>query len=201
VILLLDVDKPEFILKAIKDLYSIRKNSENIKLATDKASKVVYALKKFTHKEQSEEKEKANLFDNIETVLTLHHNQLKQGIEVIKDYDEIPFVNCYPDELVQVWTNLISNSIQAMNNKGIITISIKKVNEIVKISIRDNGPGIPVEIRDKIFDPFFTTKKAGEGTGIGLDLVMKIIKKHKATLELESEVGVGTNFIITLPIN
>lgn len=201
VIPLLNVDNPEFILKAAKDLYSIRKNSENIKLATDKASKFVYALKKFIYKEQSGEKEKANLWENIETVLILHQNQLKQGITVIKDYEEIPFIYCYPDELVQLWTNLISNSIQAMNNKGTITISIKNNAENVEISIKDNGPGIPAEIQDKIFDPFFTTKKAGEGTGIGLDLVMKIIKRHNAKLKLESEVGIGTNFIISLPIN
>ena len=198
---LLDVENPEFILKAIKDLYSVRKNSENIKLAVDKASKIVFALKKFTHKDQGGEKEKANLIDNIETVLTLQYNQLKQGIEVIRDFDEIPLIDCHPDELVQVWTNLISNAIQAMNNKGVLTISVKNMGENVKISLKDTGNGIPNEIRDKIFEPFFTTKKAGEGTGIGLDLVRRIIDKHGATLNLKSEIGVGTTFIITLPIN
>ena len=198
---LLDVDDPEFILKSIKDIYSVRKNSENIKLAVDKASKVVFALKKFTHKDQGGEKEKANLIDNIETVLTLQHNQLKQGVEVIRDFDEIPLINCYPDCLVQVWTNLISNAIQAMNHKGVLTISVKNRDKNVKISIKDTGSGIADEIRDKIFEPFFTTKKAGEGTGIGLDFVKKIIDKHDAKLNLESKVGVGTTFIITLPIN
>lgn len=198
---LLDVDNPEFILKSIKDIYSVRKNSENIKLAVDKASKVVFALKKFTHKDQGGEKEKANLIDNIETVLTLLHNQLKQGIDLIKDFDEIPQVYCFPDELVQVWTNLISNAIQAMDNQGTLTITVQNSGNNVQVSIKDTGCGIANEIKDKIFEPFFTTKKAGEGTGIGLGLVRKIVDKHSATLNFESEIGVGTIFTITLPIN
>lgn len=198
---LLKINNPEFVLKSIKDIYSVRKNSENIKLAVDKASKVVFALKKFTHKDQGGDKEKASLVDNIETVLTLQHNFLKQGIEVIREYDEVPLVNCYADELVQVWTNLISNSIQAMNNTGTLCISIKNLGEKVKVSIEDTGIGIPKEIQQKIFEPFFTTKKAGEGTGIGLDLVAKIVEKHGAILDLESEVGKGTKFTVTLPIN
>uniref|UniRef100_UPI003216D368 PAS domain-containing sensor histidine kinase n=1 Tax=uncultured Draconibacterium sp. TaxID=1573823 RepID=UPI003216D368 len=201
VIPLLDVDDPEFLLKSLKNIYSVRKNAENIKLAIEKASKIVFALKKFSHKDQGGEKEKANLIDNIETVLILHHNRLKHGIELTKNYDEIPLVNCYPDELIQVWTNLISNSIDAMENKGELTIDVKNLGEKVKISVTDTGKGIPDEIRQKIFEPFFTTKKAGEGTGIGLDLVVKIIEKHNASLDLESKVGLGTTFTITLPVN
>lgn len=192
----------EFILKALKDVYSIRKNSDNIEMAVDKASKVVFALKKFTHKDQGEEqKEKTNLLDNIETVLTLHYNQIKQGIEVVTNYDKIPLINCYPDCLVQVWTNLISNAIQAMNNQGTLSIDVKDLGESVKVCIADTGCGIPEENLKKIFEPFFTTKKAGEGTGIGLDLVKGILDKHNAKLDLKSEVGVGTTFCIELPIN
>jgi PAS domain S-box-containing protein len=199
--LLKRIKNPEFVLKAVKDIYSVRKNSENIKLAVDKASTIVFALKKFAHKDQRGDKEKANLIDNIETVLVLLHNRLKQGIEISKEYDEIPMINCYPDELIQVWTNLITNSIQAMNNQGELSIAVRNLGEKVTISITDNGPGIPDDIKEKIFEPFFTTKKAGEGTGIGLDLVAKIIEKHEATLDLKSEIGVGTTFIITLPVN
>lgn len=197
----LNSENSEFILKSIKDIYSVRKNAGNIKLAVDKAAKVVFALKKFTHKDQGGEKEKANIIDNIETVLTLHHNRLKQGVEVIREFDDIPLVNCYPDELVQVWTNLVSNSIQAMENQGILTINVKNLGEKVQVAITDTGCGIPDNIKDKIFEPFFTTKKAGEGTGIGLDLVSKIIEKHHAILELNSKVEEGTTFTITLPVN
>ena len=201
VIELLDVEDPEFILKAIKDIYSVRKNTENIKLAVDKASKVVFALKRFAHKDQGEKMEQADLIENIETVLVLHHNQLKQGIEVIKDFDEAPLIYCYPDELIQVWTNLISNSIHAMNYAGQIKISIKNLGSNVKVSIQDNGHGIPEEIRDKVFEPFFTTKSSGEGTGIGMDIVKRILEKHHAKIDMESETGVGTTFHITLPVN
>ncbi len=196
----LDVSKPEYILQSIKDIYSVRKNSENIKLAVDKASKVVFALKKFAHKDQGGEMEKANIIDSIETVLTLHHNRIKQGIEVIRNFDEIPLVSCYPDELIQVWSNLVNNSIHAMENKGTLTIGVRNIGEKVQVSISDTGCGIPEEIREKIFEPFFTTKKAGEGTGIGLDLIVKILDKHQATIDLETKVGIGTTFTITLPV-
>lgn len=201
IIPLLKINDPEFILKAVRDIYSVRKNSENIRLAVDKASRMVFALKTFAHKDQGGDKERANLIDNIETVLTLQHNLLKQGIEVVREYDEVPQINCFADELVQVWTNIISNSIHAMNNTGNLVITVKNLGEKVKVSICDDGPGIPKDIRTKIFEPFFTTKKAGEGTGIGLDLVSKIIDKHGAFLELESEIGKGTTFNITLPVN
>ncbi|WP_321344322.1 ATP-binding protein [uncultured Draconibacterium sp.] len=201
VIPLLDIDDPVFLLKSIKDIYSVRKNSENIRLAVEKASKVVFALKRFTHKEQEQFKEKANLIENIEMVLTLHHNRIKQGIDLVLDYDTIPLVNCYPDELVQVWTNLISNAIQAMNNKGTLSVKVKNLAERVQISISDTGCGIPKENLKKIFEPFFTTKKAGEGTGIGLDLVLKIVEKHQATIDVESKIDEGTTFTVTLPVN
>ena len=198
---ILDVENPEFILKAVRDIYSVRKNSENIKLAVEKASKMVFALKKFAHKEQKEIKEPVNLVENIETVLTLYHNQLKQSIEVVKDFDDVPLINCYPDELVQVWSNLVSNAIQAMNYQGRLEIHIRNLKSEVKISIIDNGVGIPKDLHEKIFEPFFTTKKAGEGTGIGLDVVKRIVKKHDAKIELESEPGKGTAFHILLPVN
>ncbi|WP_167608662.1 PAS domain-containing sensor histidine kinase [Maribellus sediminis] len=201
VIRMLNVNDPVFILQSIRNIYSVRKNAENIKLAVDKASKLVFALKKFAHKDITEKKEQANLIENIETVLILHHNQLKQGIEVIKDYEEVPLINCYPDELMQVWTNLISNSIHAMDYHGDLTITVRNLGKKVKVSISDIGHGIPDEIKQRIFEPFFTTKKSGEGTGIGLDIVKRILDKHNATMELESEIGVGTSFHITLPVN
>jgi signal transduction histidine kinase len=88
-----------------------------------------------------------------------------------------------------------------MNNRGVLTISVKNHGPQVKVSIKDTGAGIPEEIRERIFEPFFTTKKSGEGTGIGLDIVQKIIEKHQAKIELESQTGVGTTFTVLLPVN
>ena len=132
--------------------------------------------------------------------LKYYQNYLKQGIEIIKDYEDVPEILCYLDELNQVWTNLIHNSIQAMNGVGKITIEIKLIeNENLLISIEDNGPGIPPQIKDKIFEPFFTTKPRGEGSGLGLHIIKKILEKHNAQLQLETEPG-KTKFEVKIPI-
>ena len=178
------------------------------------------------HFEESEEMVASNLKENMETVLTILNNKLKNSIEVIKHYDPIPPIYCFPDELNQIWTNLIHNSIQAMQGNGIIQIEIKLVstpdlknlqspipitykveeeniekysyNQYLSITIEDNGPGIPPEIQKKIFEPFFTTKKAGEGSGLGLHIIQKILSKHKGYLELHS-IPARTRFTIYLP--
>ena len=133
-------------------------------------------------------------------MLTLYYNQLKQGIEVIKNYPEdLPKIPCYPDELNQVWTNLIHNAIQAMESKGTLTIDVKQQQENILVSIIDSGKGIPAEILPKIFQPFFTTKPAGEGSGLGLDIVKKIVDKHRGTISFQSVPG-NTTFTVQLPI-
>jgi signal transduction histidine kinase len=146
------------------------------------------------------EKVPTDIIDGIETVLTLYHNQLKQGIEVVRDYDELPKFDCYEDEMNQVWTNLIHNAIQAMDYKGILSISAKNNVDSITICFTDNGSGIEKDIQDKIFEPFFTTKKQGEGSGMGLDIVKRIIEKHDGKITFKSELGKGTEFIISLPV-
>lgn len=190
----------ETVLKMAYKLTGLQRSTQNIITATDKASKVVFALKNFAHIDQSGEMVKANIIDGIETVLTLYYNQLKHGVEVVRDYKEIPKIFCYPDELNQIWTNLLHNSLQAMQNKGKIIIKAFTENEFIVVSFTDNGSGIPIEIKDKIFQPFFTTKSAGEGTGLGLDIVRRIVEKHKGKIGLESEPG-KTTFSIYLPNN
>jgi signal transduction histidine kinase len=137
----------------------------------------------------------------METVLTIYHNAIKHGIEIIKNYDEIPMIYCFPDELNQIWTNLLHNSIQAMDGKGTITINIHTIENggVLSISIEDTGPGIPPEIQEKIFEPFFTTKPRGEGSGLGLHIIKKILEKHKGVLLLDTEPG-RTKFTVNIPI-
>jgi signal transduction histidine kinase len=180
-------------------LSGIQKSIETISVATDKASKVVFALKSFTHFDSSGEMSKANINQNIDTVLTLYHNQLKQKTEVIKNFVSLPEIYCYPDELIQVWTNIIHNAIQAMSNTGTLTITTEIIEKKVRVSISDTGSGIPDAIKSKIFNAFFTTKKIGEGSGLGLDIVKKIIDKHKGKIWFESQEGVGTTFFIEIP--
>jgi two-component system NtrC family sensor kinase len=163
----------------------------------------VKSLKSFMHFDQKEEMIIADLSDGLETVLTILHNQLKQGVDVVRNYEDVPHIYCYPDELNQIWTNLIHNSIQAMHGKGQIIVELKQVEgqsaqKEILISVEDNGPGIPPEIQKKIFEPFFTTKPAGEGSGLGLHIIGKILQKHMGRIELESEPG-KTKFSIYIP--
>lgn len=188
------------ILENSKNIASINKNHKTIGLAVDKAGKTVFALKKFSHTGNTGEKIQFSIVENIETVLIIYSNILKQGVELEKKFDEVPLINGYPDELTQVWTNLIHNATQAMNQNGIMKIEIKYLNGKIIVSIRDSGSGISKDIREKIFEPFFTTKPIGEGTGIGLDIVKKIIKNHNGNIYFESEIGIGTTFYVELPV-
>jgi PAS domain S-box-containing protein len=188
------------VLRNARDFISLLKNTKTISIATDKASKVVFALKKYAHRDSMGEKVPTDIIDGIETVLTLYDNQLKQGITLIKDYKEIPLAMCYQDEINQVWTNLIQNGIQSMGQEGKLSISVRNDEKNIFVSVKDTGEGIDPGILDKIFDPFFTTKKQGEGSGLGLDIVKKIIDKHSGTIDVVSKIGEGATFIITLPI-
>ena len=188
------------ILEIAYKVSELKRGIATINTATDRASKVVFALKTYARYEQSGEKTAASIAEGIETVLTLYQNLLKQGVEVVKNYAEIPPLLCYPDELNQVWTNLIHNALQAMNYRGRLTIELAEQDGQAKISISDSGQGIPEEIKAKIFDPFFTTKPAGEGSGLGLDIVKKIVEKHQGTIEVESIPG-HTTFKVFLPIS
>ncbi len=192
-------DKNELILSSAFHLTNQTKTANNIETAVKKASKVVHALKSYSRFDQAEAKVEADLRENIETVLILYQNQIKQGVELIKNFnDDKIIIDCYPDELIQVWTNLIHNSIQAMRNDGKLTIDLHKNGKKVMVSISDNGPGIPEAIQPRVFDAFFTTKPTGEGSGLGLDIVRKIIDKHQGTIDFNS-CSNGTTFNITLP--
>ncbi|TGL39806.1 PAS domain-containing protein [Leptospira perdikensis] len=171
-----------------------------------RVSKILYALKNFAHFDKLGVKVKADLISNIETVLTLYNNQIKTGITVVRHYPEnLSPILCYPDDLIQVWTNLIFNAIQAMSYKGKLTISVKEKHSnsnrtpFLEVTIEDNGSGIPESIKDRIFEPFFTTKELGEGSGLGLDIVRRVILKHNGHIEVESVPG-KTCFTVLLPI-
>ena len=187
------------ILEIASKLSEVKKGTATINTSVDLASKAVFALKIYARYNQSGEKTITNLTDGIETVLTLYQNQFKHGVEVVKNYSEIPPIPCYPDELNRVWKNLIHNALQAMDNQGILQIDVTQVDRQIKIGITDSGCGIPPEIQDKIFEPFFTTKSAEEGIGLGLDLVKKIIDKHSGKVTVERQPG-RTTFNVFIPL-
>ncbi len=197
---LLKDSKSETTLNMAYQLSNLQKSTQTITLASERAGKVVFALKSFARYDSTGKKVPANLFEGIETILTLYQNQFKHGVEVIKNYTDLPPVMCYPDELNQVWTNLIHNALHAMSNKGTLQVDAAVQESNVLISITDNGIGISDDIKPKIFEPFFTTKPAGEGSGLGLDIVKNIIEKHNGKIVMTSEPG-NTTFSVYLPIN
>jgi len=190
----------ENFLKTVRQFVRLQESTRDIKIASERAAKIVFALKTYARFNQTGETIEANIIDGIEVVLTLYQNQLKQGVQVIRNYQELPQIRCYFDELNQVWTNLIHNGLQAMNNRGILTIDAREQNGCILVSVTDSGEGIPEEVKPKIFQPFFTTKPPGEGSGLGLDIVRRIVEKHRGIIEFESIPG-QTTFTVSLPIN
>lgn len=180
-------------------LTGIGRNSATIQTAIGRASKVVFALKNFTHLSCSDEAIRTDINQGIRTVLVLYQGLLRQGCEVVEHFGNLPEINCFPDELNQVWTNLIHNSLHAMQNKGTLTIQTQQQQNNIVVTITDTGSGIPVEAQSKIYDTFFTTKSAGEGSGLGLGICKRIIDKHQGSIEFTSEPG-KTSFVVVLPI-
>lgn len=197
---LLQDSERQTILRIAYQLSSLQKSTRTIATATDRAAKVVFALKTYARYDVQGEKVLANPIEGLETVLTLYQNHLKRGVETIRNYEpDLPLVPCYPDELNQVWTNLIHNALQAMESKGVLNIEVKRQAQYVQVSITDSGKGIPPDIMPRIFEPFFTTKPPGEGSGLGLQISRKIIEKHAGTILVESVPG-ETTFTVLLPL-
>jgi len=196
---LLQIPQANQIVQIAYDIARLHSNSQNINNAVERASKIVFALKSYARYDHSGQKQSLQITESIETVLELYHNYLKKGVTVTRHYQPVPEIPCYGDELVQVWTNLIHNAVQAMDGKGTLKIGVRQQNQDIVVEVTDSGCGIAPEITDKIFEPFFTTKSAGEGSGLGLDIVQKIIKKHQGTITFSSVPG-NTTFTITLPM-
>ena len=176
------------------------KNNLTILTSVEKASRVVQALKMYLHSATETNMKSFNLKESFETVLTIYQNQLKQGIEVIFKIDDKIQIKGHVEEIGQVWTNLIVNACQAMSFKGCLKIYNQIDNNNVIICVSDTGIGIDEHIGEKIFQPFFTTKKIGEGSGIGLDIVKKIVEKHEGKIYYKSVKNQGTTFFVELPL-
>lgn len=144
----------------------------------------------------------SDVHEGLESTLTVVWNELKYKVEVIRDFDNLPEINCVQSQLNQVFMNLIVNAGHAIKDKGTITLRTRALDEnSISIEIEDTGSGIAPEHLDTLFDPFFTTKPVGEGTGLGLSVSYGIIKKHRGEISVKSEQGKGTCFHIRLPIN
>ena len=170
-----------------------------IESSTSRISELVGAIKEYTYMDQAPV-QNVDVVRSLENTLTILHHKLKRGVTVNRDYQRVPLlVNSFGSELNQVWTNIIDNAIDAMGGKGELRVRTYRDDSCVVVEIADNGPGIPAEVRPHIFEPFFTTKAVGEGTGLGLDTVQRIVKKHRGNIQVSSKSG-DTRFQVWLPL-
>jgi signal transduction histidine kinase len=170
-----------------------------IESSTSRISDLVRAIKEYTYMDQAPV-QNVDIVKSLETTLTILNHKLKRGVAVQRDYQRIPLlVNSFGSELNQVWTNLIDNAIDAMEGKGELRLRTYRDDGCVVVEIGDSGPGISSEIEPHIFEPFFTTKGVGQGTGLGLDTVQRIVKKHRGNIQVTSKPG-DTRFQVWLPL-
>ena len=176
----------------------IKESKEGI----SRVGQIVKDLKDFSRVDSNQEWQWANLQQGIESTLNIVANELKYKADVVKDYQDLPDIECLPSQINQVIMNLIVNASQAIGpDRGTLTLRTGLENETVWIEVADTGAGIPPGSLQKIFDPFFTTKPVGQGTGLGLSLSYGIVKKHRGEISVVSEVGVGSTFRVELPIH
>lgn len=205
-------EDPKVIIKNVKELKEEHEYDEILEELDDlikdvnygvaRTVEIVKGLRVFSRLDEEESKN-ANINENIDATLTLLRNKTKDRITITKHYDEtMQDIECFPGQLNQVFMNILNNAIQAIPRErkdGEITIYTEETNKEIMVRIKDNGVGIPDDVKDKIWEPFFTTKEVGVGTGLGMSITYGIVEKHNGKIELTSEVGTGTEFVITLP--
>src|SRR5437660_4820930 len=170
-----------------------------IENSTSRISDLVRAIKEYTYMDQTP-LQNVDIVKSLETTLTILNHKLKRGVVVERDYQRVPLlVNFFGSELNQVWTNIIDNAIDARVGKGELRVRTYRDDNSVVVEIADNGPGISPDIQSHIFEPFFTTKGVGEGTGLGLDTALRIVKKHRGNIQVSSKPG-DTRFQVWLPL-
>jgi signal transduction histidine kinase len=192
-----DVDE---LVESISEIDSLAHDSID---GLNQISELVQSLKDFSRLDRVAE-DKFDVREGIEKTLTITRNLLKGGVEVRKDLQEVPLIHCSPSRLNQVFINLVTNAVQAMDEQGVLTIKTCHMQstqgEWVEVTFEDTGCGIPAENIEKVMDPFFTTKPVGEGTGLGLSIVRQIIDQHSGQIFIDSKEGHGTRITLSLPI-
>ncbi len=184
----------------IASLLNIGRLIKEIEISTHRISQLVQAIKEYSYMDQAA-MQQVDVHQGLENTLTILHHRLKNGVNVVREYDsKLPRICAYGTELNQIWTNLISNAIEAMQGKGELRVRTAHEIDRVRVEIGDNGPGIPPAVLPHIYEPFFTTKGVGEGTGLGLDTVCRIIRNHHGEIKVDSRPG-DTRFQVYLPIS
>jgi two-component system NtrC family sensor kinase len=175
------------------------KLNQSNQTACDRVVQIVQSLRSFARSDTTELRE-IDIHEELENALTLVHHELKRRIKVIREYGDVPRCTCFPSRLSGVFVNMLMNAAQAIEGEGQITIETSSVADTIKIKFTDTGQGIPPEHLERLFDQDFTTKPPDEGTGLGLAICEQIMEEHHGKIEVESQVGKGTTFTITLPI-
>ena len=196
----LDVDTARAALVRIAASVEVATLLNEVESATARISDLVGAIKEYTYMDQTP-LQNVDIVKGLDTTLTILNHKLKHGVVVQRDYQKVPLlVNSFGSELNQVWTNIIANAIEAMHGEGVLRVRTYREDNCVVVEIGDNGPGITPEVLPHIFEPFFTTKGVGEGTGLGLDTVQRIVKKHRGDVQVSSKPG-DTRFQVWLPLS
>jgi signal transduction histidine kinase len=178
---------------------------KGINEGASRTAEIVKGLRIFSRLDEDDLK-KADVNEGLDSTLIIANNLFNNNIELVKEYGEVPLIECYPGKLNQVFLNIISNAVYAIKKQhgdkqgGVLRISTSNNEECVFVKIQDNGTGMDENTRKKIFEPFFTTKEIGEGTGLGMSITYNTIKKHNGQIHINSTPGMGTEFILDLPI-
>jgi signal transduction histidine kinase len=192
-------DVIEDVLTRVSASLLVARLAKEIEHSTARISDLVRAIKEYSHMDQIPEQE-VDVHQGLENTLLILRHRLKQGISITREYDSsLPKICAHPGELNQVWTNLIDNAIDSMNGKGELRVRTAKEMGRVIVEIGDNGPGIPLDVQQRIFEPFFTTKEVGQGLGLGLDSVYRIVRNHGGDVTFQSRPG-DTRFQVRLPV-
>jgi len=192
--------KVDFITEDIKSL--VKESLDG----ADRIKKIVQDLKSFSRVDEAEQK-MADINAGIESTINIVWNELKYKVTLHKEYGDIPQLKCNPGQLNQVFMNMLVNAAHAIEKRGDITVKTWFIPPCggeedgwINVSIADTGSGIPADKLNRIFEPFFTTKEVGKGTGLGLSIAYDIIKKHRGEIQVQSEPGKGTTFIVRIPV-
>ncbi len=186
--------KVDYVLQDITDL--VEESLEGV----ERVRTIVANLKTFSRVDQAERKA-SDLNECLESTINIVWNELKYKVDLKREYGELPLVVCYPQQLNQVFMNLLMNAAQAIAEHGVITVRTWHDDGVVRVAITDTGNGIPAENLPRLFEPFFTTKEVGKGTGLGLSIAYDIVtKQHHGEISVQSEVGCGTTFMVTIPL-
>jgi len=186
--------------RALETIDEIQALSADSTEGLGQINELVKSLKDFSRLDRAAE-DRFDVREGLDKTLLITKNLLKYGVEVERRFEDVPEILCAPSRINQVFINLITNAVQAMDGKGKLTIATRRRDDRVEVSVRDTGCGIAPENLPKIMDPFFTTKPVGQGTGLGLSIVRKIVDEHGGDIRVESEVGKGTEITIALPID